>query len=96
MIYMTLSKRVKYIFVYVYMLPRVTLFFSQLHKKITGVPTIIAGRWKMEDSHIAMRKSDWSTEDHCGCDEMRIKYLHEKEQLEDLIEQYKKDLDSKK
>ena len=78
------------------MLSPIRTLFHQLQKKITGVPTIIAGRWKMEDSHIAMRKSDWSTEDHCGCDEMRIKYLHEKEQLEDLIEQYKKDLDSKK
>ena len=46
--------------------------------------------------YVTLRKSDWSTEDHCGCDEMRIKYLHEKEQLEDLIEQYTKDLHSKK
>ena len=38
-----------------------------------------------------MRKSDWSTEDHCGCDEMRNKYLHEKEHLEDLIEQHIKE-----
>ena len=44
----------------------------------------------MEEPHVAMRKSDWSTEDHCGCDEMRNKYLHEKENLENLIEQYTK------
>lgn len=78
------------------MLSYVTRFFSQLQKKITSVPTIVAGRWKMEDYHTALRKSDWSTEDHCGCDEMRMKYLYEKEQLEDLIDQYTNNSRSKK
>lgn len=67
------------------MLSPIRALFHQLHKKLSGVPTIIAGRWKMEEPHVAMRKSDWSTEDHCGCDEMRVKYLHEKDALEDLI-----------
>ena len=67
------------------MLLPIRALFHQLHKKLSGVPTIIAGRWKMEEPHVAMRKSDWSTEDHCGCDEMRVKYLHEKDALEDLI-----------
>lgn len=67
------------------MLSPIRTLFHQLHKKLSGVPTIIAGRWKMEEPHVAMRKSDWSTEDHCGCDEMRVKYLHEKDALEDLI-----------
>jgi len=73
------------------MLSPIRTLFHQLHKKIINVPTIVAGRWKMEEPHVAMRKSDWSTEDHCGCDEMRIKYLHEKETLEHLIEQHTKD-----
>jgi hypothetical protein len=54
------------------MLSPIRTLFHQLHKKISKVPTIVAGRWKMEEPHVAMRKSDWSTEDHCGCDEMRI------------------------
>ena len=70
------------------MLSPIRTIFQQLHKKLSGVPTIIAGRWKMEEPHVAMRKSDWSTEDHCGCNEMRVRYLHEKERLEELIEQY--------
>jgi hypothetical protein len=67
------------------MLSPIRTLFHQLHKKLSGVPTIIAGRWKMEEPHVAMRKSDWSTEDHCGCDEMRNRYLHEKDRLERLI-----------
>jgi len=70
------------------MLSPIRTFFHRLHTKISSVPIIIAGRWKIEEPHVAMRKSDWSTEDHCGCDEMRNKYLHEKENLEDLIEQH--------
>ena len=73
------------------MLSPIRTLFHQLHKKISKVPVIVAGRWKMEEPHVAMRKSDWSTEDHCGCDEMRNKYLHEKETLEQLIEQHTKD-----
>lgn len=61
---------------------------TYLYKQFTQVPAIISGRWRLEDSQVAMRKSDWSTEDHCGCDEMRMKYLYEKEKLENLIDTY--------
>lgn len=63
---------------------------TYLYKQIIQVPIIITGRWRLEEPHVAMRKSDWSTEDHCGCDEMRIKYLHEKETLDHLIDQHTK------
>ena len=76
---------------YLYMLSPIRTLFHQLHKKFSNVPIIVAGRWKMEEHHVAMRKSDWSTEDHYGCDEMRNKYLHEKGNLEDLIEQHIKE-----
>lgn len=61
----------------------------QLYTQFVKLPTYTLGRWKLEEPHVAMRKADWSTEDHCGCDEMRMKYLYEKERLEELIEQYK-------
>jgi hypothetical protein len=70
------------------MLSPIRALFHQLHIKITNVPIIIAGRWKIEEPNVALRKSDWSTEDHCGCDEMRNRYLHEKDQLEHLIQQH--------
>lgn len=63
---------------------------TYLYKQIIQVPIIVTGRWRLEEPHVAMRKSDWSTEDHCGCDEMRIKYLHEKETLDHLIDQHTK------
>lgn len=69
----------------VHTLKRVSTY---LYKQFVQVPTIVSGRWRLDDSHVAMRKSDWSTEDHCGCDEMRMKYLYEKEKLENLIDTY--------
>ena len=69
---------------------------TYLYKQIIQVPIIVSGRWKLEDSDIALRKSDWSTEDHCGCDEMRMKYLYEKEKLEKLIDNHNKDTKNEK
>lgn len=69
---------------------------TYLYKQIIQVPIIVTGRWKLEDSRVALRKSDWSTEDHCGCDEMRMKYLYEKEKLEKLIDNHNKDTKNEK
>ena len=73
------------------MLSPIRTLFHQLHKKITSVPIIVAGRWKLEEPQTALRKSDWSTEDHCGCDEMRNKYLYQKQILENQIERHIKE-----
>jgi hypothetical protein len=72
-----------------YMIPYFRTFVSRMQHRLFNVPPVVTGRWKLDEPKVAFRKSDMSTEDHCGCDEMRIKYLHAKEELEELIEKHK-------
>lgn len=57
-------------------------------------PPKVLGRWRMEEDYNAIgKKADFSTEDHCGCDEMRSRYLYEKERLETLVAEHIKEQD---
>lgn len=69
---------------------------TNLYKHFIKLPTYTLGRRKLEDPSMAIRKVDLSTQNHHECDEIRIKYLHAKEELETMIDQYTKDLNSKK
>ena len=52
-------------------------------------PPKVLGRWHMEeDNALSGKKADLSKEDHCGCDEMRSRYLYEKEQLERMVSKH--------
>lgn len=57
-------------------------------KRFSSVPTYTLGRWKISESQQEVwKRSDLTTEDHCGCDEMRKKYLRSVEDIEDLIDE---------
>jgi hypothetical protein len=56
-------------------------------KGFSSVPTYTLGRWKIpENQQEVWRRSDMTTEDHCGCDEMREKYLRSVEDIERMID----------
>lgn len=56
-------------------------------QRFSSVPTYTLGRWKIhENQEDVWKKIDMTTEDHCGCDEMREKYVRSLEDIEDLIE----------
>lgn len=62
-------------------------FTSNYLKRFSSVPTYTLGRWKISTNQQEVwKRSDMTTEDHCGCDEMREKYLRSLEDIEDLIE----------
>lgn len=61
-------------------------------KRFSSVPRYTLGRWKIPaNQQEVWRRSDMTTEDHCGCDEMREKYLRSVEDIEDLIDKIKSD-----
>ncbi len=56
-------------------------------QQYSSVPVHTLGRWKIhENQEDVWKKIDMTTEDHCGCDEMREKYVRSLEDIEDLIE----------
>lgn len=65
-------------------------FTSNYLKRFSSVPTYTLGRWKLPmDQQEIWRRSDMTTEDHCGCDEMREKYLRSVEDIEKMIDDIK-------
>ena len=65
---------------------------SNYFKRFSSVPTYTLGRWKIPaDQQEVWRRSDMTTEDHCGCDEMREKYLRSVEDIERMIDDIKAD-----
>jgi hypothetical protein len=67
-------------------------FTSNYFKRFSSVPTYTLGRWKIpENQQEVWRRSDMTTEDHCGCDEMREKYLRSVEDIERMIDDIKAD-----
>lgn len=65
-------------------------FTSNYLKRFSSVPTYTLGRWKIPtDQQEVWRRSDMTTEDHCGCDEMREKYLRSVEDIEKMIDDIK-------
>jgi len=77
------TKRKQNKYLIIYFLMRRTV--QSVYKRIFDIPYYPQGRWGKHSDHATWTKADMTNEDHCGCDEMRQKYLQQVKKIDELV-----------